>query len=260
MAVAFVSHGGLAMLELPLSEAVGAGAHLEFLIGLDMKSTDPQALAKLYAMSKAHPNVGLYCYVSRNGMAIYHPKVYLAQVADRVVALIGSSNLTEGGLRRNTEVNVVIEGTAHDEVILDIYETYHRLKFHPKRVIPDDETLQLYAQLCERQRREERKLTRDSTHQVLLAAFQEKVKTLQPPKPTQGDLVGWLGLVHSVLPDGVFTNDDIYRFEEEFRRRYPRNSKIRDKIRQQLQELRDMRLIEHLARGKWRKPPVAVPQ
>ena len=65
--------------------------------------------------------------------------------------------------------------------------------------------------------------------------------------------MGWLELVYDALPDGEFTNDLVYASESEFRLRYPDNLNIRAKVRQQLQVLRDMRLIEHVATGRWRK-------
>jgi type II restriction enzyme len=40
-------------------------------------------------------------------------------------------------------------------------------------------------------------------------------------------------------PGGFFTLDDMYRFEPELAKKYPLNRHVRDKIRQQLQVLRD---------------------
>jgi hypothetical protein len=50
-----------------------------------------------------------------------------------------------------------------------------------------------------------------------------------------------------------FSLADVYRFEEEFRRRYPGNAHIREKLRQQLQRLRDARFIEFLGSGRYRR-------
>jgi type II restriction enzyme len=46
---------------------------------------------------------------------------------------------------------------------------------------------------------------------------------------------------------------DVYRFEEDLRRLYPGNMHVREKIRQQLQVLRDAGFIEFLGRGKYRR-------
>jgi type II restriction enzyme len=50
-----------------------------------------------------------------------------------------------------------------------------------------------------------------------------------------------------------FTLDDMYEFEDELKTRHPENYHIRDKIRQQLQFIRDRGLIKFVARGHYRK-------
>jgi len=50
-----------------------------------------------------------------------------------------------------------------------------------------------------------------------------------------------------------FTLNDVYSFEENLKEKHPNNNFIKDKIRQQLQILRDKGLIEFLGSGKYRK-------
>lgn len=50
-----------------------------------------------------------------------------------------------------------------------------------------------------------------------------------------------------------FTLDDIYSFENKLKIKYPNNNHIKDKIRQQLQFLRDKGLIEFNGKGHYRK-------
>ena len=50
-----------------------------------------------------------------------------------------------------------------------------------------------------------------------------------------------------------FTLNDVYNFESELKIKYPENNFVKDKIRQQLQFLRDMNIIEFVSRGKYRK-------
>ena len=45
----------------------------------------------------------------------------------------------------------------------------------------------------------------------------------------------------------------MYFYENEFSRIYPKNKNIKDKIRQQLQVLRDLSLIEFLGNGIYKK-------
>lgn len=253
IAVAFMSKRGLAMIEPSVRLALQAGAYLEFLVGLDRHSTESDALQDLYALSCKSATVSLYCYASLSPAAIYHPKLYLLRIDNEVTSIIGSSNLTEGGLKRNVEANVVIEANIQDEAISDLYSAYNRLKFHPKRIIPDDEFLTLYAELCEREKEQQRKVVHDSSLPKLLASFDEKTRSLRHPTPTNRDLVGWLELVYDSLPDGEFTNQQVYENEPVFQEHYPENRNIRAKIRQQLQVLRDIGLMEHVEKARWRK-------
>lgn len=50
----------------------------------------------------------------------------------------------------------------------------------------------------------------------------------------------------------TFTNEDIYAFAPELEKLHPDNRHIRDKIRQQLQVLRDTCFLEHVGHGEWR--------
>ena len=49
-----------------------------------------------------------------------------------------------------------------------------------------------------------------------------------------------------------FTTSEIYSFERELEQLHPGNRHICDKIRQQLQALRDTGFLIHLGRGEWR--------
>ncbi|ADR18341.1 Type II site-specific deoxyribonuclease [Calditerrivibrio nitroreducens DSM 19672] len=51
----------------------------------------------------------------------------------------------------------------------------------------------------------------------------------------------------------IFSLQDIYKFESHLKLKHPNNNFIKDKIRQQLQLLRDKGIIEFLGKGKYRK-------
>lgn len=253
IAVAFVSQRGVSMISAPVATALQAGAIVEFVVGLDGRATEPAAVRDLFQLARSNPNVRFYCYRAPDRGHLYHPKVYLLRATDTVTCIVGSSNLTEGGLRRNLEVNVVIEGTPNDEPVSDLYESYTRLKFQPGRVVPDEELLAVYQQLFQRQTQEQRTVDRDPMSRELRNTFNQKLALLQRPAPTRRDLVGWLELVYDALPQGDFTNAQAYGSERVFRERFPQNRNIRAKVRQQLQNLRDLGFIEHMGRARWRK-------
>lgn len=252
IAVAFASRRGLAMIQPAIQTALQAGAYLEFLVGLDMHTTEPDALRSLYELARAQTNVELFCYSSIEQGGIYHPKLYLLRVYETATSIVGSSNLTEGGLKKNIEINAVIKGSILDEAIADSYNSYNRLKFHGDKVIPDAEYIEMYAQATIEARVIQRRVAREAPRESL-RAFNEKTKSLRNPRPTSRDLVGWPKLVYDTLPGGEFTNDQVYTFEKLFQQQYPDNKNVRAKIRQQLQILRDMQFIEHIETGRWRK-------
>jgi type II restriction enzyme len=49
-----------------------------------------------------------------------------------------------------------------------------------------------------------------------------------------------------------FTNTDAYSLSPQLEKLHPNNRNVQAKIRQQLQNLRDAGLLEHMARGTWR--------
>ncbi|MGQ9643444.1 MAG: Dam-replacing domain protein [Ignavibacterium sp.] len=57
----------------------------------------------------------------------------------------------------------------------------------------------------------------------------------------------------NLIPKQNFTLEDVNKFENDLRKVYPSNKHIKDKIRQQLQYLRDLGLVEFLGAGRYRK-------
>ena len=51
-----------------------------------------------------------------------------------------------------------------------------------------------------------------------------------------------------------FRNGEIYAFTRELGQLHPDNRHVRDKIRRQLQVLRDAGLLLHIEAGRWRLP------
>jgi type II restriction enzyme len=67
---------------------------------------------------------------------------------------------------------------------------------------------------------------------------------------------GWIIEILNVLekiPQKDFSLGEVYKFESLLRARFPSNNFIKDKIRQQLQVLRDRDIIEFTGRGKYKK-------
>lgn len=70
------------------------------------------------------------------------------------------------------------------------------------------------------------------------------------------DSRGWIMDVLSCIeriPEQDFTLNQVYKFENELKLKHPDNNFIKDKIRQQLQYLRDKGFIEFVSPGHYRK-------
>ncbi len=80
-----------------------------------------------------------------------------------------------------------------------------------------------------------------------------RIARIQELKPEQR---GWtLDVLRCVesLPSSTFSNDDIYAYAPELAALYPQNHHVLDKIRQQLQVLRDRGLLTQVNRGVWKR-------
>ena len=67
---------------------------------------------------------------------------------------------------------------------------------------------------------------------------------------------GWLLELISVverIPNKTFNLSDVYSFENFFKTKFPKNQFVREKIRQQLQVLRDKGFIEFIGKGIYQK-------
>jgi len=253
-AVAFVSKGGLDLVSHALETCLSHGGKAEFLVGLDLTTSEPEAVWSMYELCRKKHGVAMYCYANLERSSVYHPKLYLMHSGEEATAIVGSSNLTEGGLKRNVEINTLIQASIDEEIVSDLFDVYDKLKFHPKRVEPDEEFLSLYEKFCHSRRTASRSISKTPEDKRLKREFRDKMATLRHPVATKKDLLGWRKVIYSKLPQGDFSNNDIYAFEDEFRQRYPENRYVRPKIRQQLQMLAKMGLIEHVGTAKWRKP------
>ena len=84
----------------------------------------------------------------------------------------------------------------------------------------------------------------------------EKWKRTSFIKNKRTDSKGWiLDIMNCIdtIEDEHFSLKDMYKFENVLKLKYPNNHYIKDKIRQQLQVLRDKGLIDFLSRGNYKK-------
>jgi HKD family nuclease len=115
IAVAFVRKTGIDEIYKSLDYAMKENnAKIELIAGLDFKTTDVAALFALKDIEKKHKNFSFYCFGDKrdnHNDLIFHPKIYLFDTMlskqTKYTSIIGSSNLTGGGLSSNFEVNTI---------------------------------------------------------------------------------------------------------------------------------------------------------
>jgi HKD family nuclease len=103
MVSAFANRQGLIRLLPCISKSIKAGAKFHFIIGVDQQGTSTEALKAVLSL-----NADAKLVKNRRVGHTFHPKIYLFEADNRATICLGSSNLTEGGIYRNYEANILI--------------------------------------------------------------------------------------------------------------------------------------------------------
>lgn len=102
---AFLKTSGLSQIRHSLQSAVNTGANIKVLAGLDFFITEPAALWELYNLFEGHNNATLL--LASAAKTTFHPKLYYFEKGGMVTIIIGSANLTSGGLSKNFELSIL---------------------------------------------------------------------------------------------------------------------------------------------------------
>ncbi len=180
-----------------------------------------------------------------------HAKTY---IFDSERAIITSANLTLGGLQNNYECGVLL----HDS------NTVSRLRADFLQIFEDEEKVSTVTEEIL------------STTEGIIAKvpkekrikFEKSEKDLFPKYELEDDLYdggvttivdalsGWrldTFNVVSKIPTNIFKLEQVYAYKQHLQELHPENRNVEAKIRQQLQELRDLGLVEFLGGGVYRK-------
>ena len=146
--VAFATQNGLEGVTGVLKEFQDRGGQVEIIVGIDNAVTDLDAL---HYLAQELPEASKYVFCANNYSLVFHPKVYLFRGAAETVVILGSSNLTMGGLFANCEAGVFLEldeAIPEDgEVILQLealWQTYAKPQppLHPENLQPLEDYLE----------------------------------------------------------------------------------------------------------------------
>jgi hypothetical protein len=101
ISVAFVSEGGVQQIE---EELTAHAARLTILAGIRNEITSHQGLTRLHSLGGT-----LYTVDTGTRHILFHPKLYLVRGKAQARLLVGSANLTLGGLNNNIEAGMLLD-------------------------------------------------------------------------------------------------------------------------------------------------------
>jgi len=124
IAVAYLKKDGYNEIKEDIKEFLKKKKHLWLLVGIARYYiTDAYPLNMLLKLRKEKAKIKLRYYNNRG----FHPKVCIFKTGKDVTVVIGSSNLTGGGLRKNIEANILLSGNEQDKIIKDVFDFYDRI-------------------------------------------------------------------------------------------------------------------------------------
>ena len=116
IAVAWVRHTGARQLRSALRKFLRRGGILRITAGIDIENTSREGLAELLRLLR-HGDAGVFVYHNEARTVTFHPKVYLFSNATKAKLIVGSSNLTWGGLSTNTEAALEVEAPLRQKAV-----------------------------------------------------------------------------------------------------------------------------------------------
>ena len=124
IATAMVSQAGMKWLSQSLERCMDKGGNGRILIGVDLPS-DPNAIEELDDRAAEYPGQLKLKYFRPLKNRIFHPKLFLFTKSNgRVSAIIGSSNLTGGGLAENYEANILVQSGAITDELVEYFDEH----------------------------------------------------------------------------------------------------------------------------------------
>lgn len=124
IAIAMVSAAGMDYVGDSIRRCLQKGGTGEILIGIDLP-TDPKALRDLLRIQSKHPGQLELKTFRRLKKRIFHPKLFIFEGRrGNKSAVVGSSNLTGGGLAENYEVNLLVDSNRIAEELSDYFDEH----------------------------------------------------------------------------------------------------------------------------------------
>lgn len=191
IAVAFLKYSGIRVIEKSLKQCLKNNGTVEIIAGLDFKTTDPQSMYYLLQLQKEFSNLKFFCYGDKNENKtniVFHPKIYLFQDKNGTTGIVGSANLTGGGLMTNFEANAIFKETK-PLYFSQIEAIYNSVKFTDSVFVPDEVYLAGYSDVYKAFLQNEQKATKDKSVQEVIKNMQRREQFLPGTVPSIKSLI-----------------------------------------------------------------------
>ncbi|MDE7227068.1 MAG: NgoFVII family restriction endonuclease [Treponemataceae bacterium] len=217
IAVAFLKSSGVDVIRDSLLRSLDNGGKFELIVGLDFKTTDPKAMKYFLDLKRQYKGVDFYCYgdkrENRNDV-VFHPKIYLFKNSNENISIVGSTNLTRGGLESNFEVNAIFN-EKNPIQFSKLQAIYNSVKYTDSLFTPDEEYLMKYSDIFHMLEKNEYSTRKDKSVRKIILEIQEKESQLPGTIPSLKKLlVEFLKSEKAKNHDEVTLNK-IYEYLEE---------------------------------------------
>lgn len=136
VATAMVSVAGVEWIYRSIEQCMEKGGSGRILFGIDLPS-DPKAVERLREIATEYPRQLELKYFRPLKNRIFHPKLFLFRTrSGKTSAILGSSNLTGGGLTENYEANVWVQSSTVANELADYFDE-HFEGAYSSRVTPE---------------------------------------------------------------------------------------------------------------------------
>ncbi len=130
---AFLKSSGLKHIRTSLNRALKRGARITFIAGTDFYLTEPQALWDIFHLLSENKKQNKL-YICNQARSTFHPKVYFWRSSGTATVLVGSANLTDGGLRANHELSILSIDSSASTLARQVRGYFSKLLKQTKRI------------------------------------------------------------------------------------------------------------------------------
>lgn len=266
IAVAFLKFTGIKVIENSLIQSLDNGGKFEIIAGLDFKTTDPKAMMYFINLKKKYSNLKFYCYGDKKENKtniVFHPKIYLFENKKDTTSIIGSANMTGGGLQSNFEVNTIFN-EKKPVYYSQLKAIYNSIKYTDSLFIPDEDYLKGYSDVFSAFEKSEKKALKDKEISKTIKQIEDKEKNLPGTIPSiKSMIIDFIREKNKLGISEVLVSEIYDKLEERIKKEKLENKyeleTFRNSIRGELNHhefnnnsRNSMKLFERVGRGSYK--------